>query len=405
MAATRSTRLTAGIGGKISRRLVGSSATGRETEPLTESAPAAISTHSFAHYWGHAVSVDSEIMHRHTQLARTGYVPERTFASVAHRRIIDWRAGILGRNRGRLERKLRLNSLVGGFFDVEQRRHFVEMAANLGCEFAIESLDLRDLVDGRFANPLETAEMTQQRAPTHRTDAFDIVEHRAQPRATPQFAVVGDRKSMRLVANPHEQEQRGRVLRQHDRILAPGNEDAFLGFRHFFFAPVVQHVLFGQRHAIDLIEQSELAQHFERDVQLSLAAVDHPQIRVDVFAHCTLEPALQDFVHAGEVILSFEAANPVAAVEILARLAFVEGDLRSDHHRALQIRNVVAFHPLGRVAQTELDAKILEHLLAGLLVIAPRSKTLARIVHRHFEQAELLAALRHYYFAFLSAPL
>jgi hypothetical protein len=150
------------------------------------------------------------------------------------------------------------------------------------------------------------------------------------------------------------------------------------------FATVVQYVLLGQRNAVDLIEQIELTQHFERDVQLPLAAVDYPQIGVFFFTHSSFEAALQDFVHAGEIVLTFEAANAVAAVEILLRLAFVERHLRSDDHRALQIRDVVAFHPLGRVAQTEFDAQVFEHFLASLFVVAARGEALTRVVHRHF---------------------
>ena len=115
-----------------------------------------------------------------------------TFASVAHRRIIDWRASAIGRNRGRFERKRRLIGGIGRFFDVKQRSRLVEVPANLSRKFAVESLDLGDPIGRRFANPLEAAEMTEERTPTHRTDALDIVEHRSQPRAAPQL----DRKSV-----------------------------------------------------------------------------------------------------------------------------------------------------------------------------------------------------------------
>jgi len=53
-----SSQLTASGGGKISRDLIGSSPTGRETARLAESAPAAIGTHSFAHQRRRAVDVD-----------------------------------------------------------------------------------------------------------------------------------------------------------------------------------------------------------------------------------------------------------------------------------------------------------------------------------------------------------
>jgi hypothetical protein len=55
--------------------------------------------------------------------------------------------------------------------------------------------------------------------------------------------------------------------------------------------------------------------------------------------------------------------------------------------------------------QVQLDAQTFEHRLASFFVVAARGETLARIVHRHFEQPEFLAAPRQYHFDFLSAPL
>ena len=75
--------------------------------------------------------------------------------SIADGRVVDWRAGVVGGNRGRFERKTSSDRRASAdFLDVEQRRHFVEMPANLGGEIAIESLDRRDLIDG---SPRESA--------------------------------------------------------------------------------------------------------------------------------------------------------------------------------------------------------------------------------------------------------
>ncbi len=279
------------------------------------------------------------------------------------------------------------------------------MASDFGGQVAVEAFYCCDLVGGGFTDPAEASEVTEHRAAADWADAFDVIEDRAQPCAAAELAIVSDRKSMCLVADADQQEERGRILRQHYWILAVWQEDALFGFGDFFFVTLIEDVLLGERHAIDLIAQIEFAQHFERDVQLTLAAVDYPQVGILFLASGAFEPALEDFVHRGEIVLAFEAANPVAAIKIFLRLAFVEGDLRADDHRTLQIGDVVAFDALGRVVQIELDAETLEHRLASFFVIAARGETLARIVHRHFQQPKFLAALRQQNLDFLSAPL
>ncbi len=63
---------------------------------------------------------------------------------------------------------------------------------------------------------------------------------------------------MRLVANPHEEEQRGRISWQHDRVLAIWQENTLFGLHHRTFARIVEHVLLGYRNNVDLIEQRML---------------------------------------------------------------------------------------------------------------------------------------------------
>ena len=60
---------------------------------------------------------------------------------------------------------------------------------------------------------------------------------------------------------------------------------------------------------------------------------------------------------------------------------------------------------LGVLCRWSLRAQLLEHPFARVLVVAARGETLARVVHRHLEQPQLLAALRDQELDFLAAPL
>src|SRR5581483_7479048 len=245
----------------------------------------------------------------------------------------------------------------------------------------------------------------QKRPAAHRTYPLDIVKDRTQAGATPEFAIVGDREPMGLVANSHQKKERRRIPGQHDRILSIRQKNALLRLGNFLLHPVVQHVLLRQRDAIDLFDEPLLAQNLERDVELPLASVDYPEVRVVVLAPGPLRPPGQHLRKAGEVILSLEAANPVAAIAVLVRFALVEGYLRTDHHRTLEIGDVVAFNALGRVAQMKPRAQLFEHLLACVLVVAARGETLPRILHRHLQNSQLLTPLREENLHFPAAPL
>ena len=65
------------------------------------------------------------------------------------------------------------------FLFLEHRTHRIEIAPHLGRQLAIHPLHHGYLVRARRANPLEASEVAQQRAPAHRSDTLDIVEHRA----------------------------------------------------------------------------------------------------------------------------------------------------------------------------------------------------------------------------------
>src|SRR5271170_1478083 len=89
----------------------------------------------------------------------------------------------------------------------EQRRHLIKMTPNLSRKIAVESLDGRDLVNACLVDPFEAAEMPQHRPPPRRPYTIDVIEHRAQSRAPAQFAIVGNRKTMGFIANPHQHEE------------------------------------------------------------------------------------------------------------------------------------------------------------------------------------------------------
>src|SRR5438093_8932300 len=67
----------------------------------------------------------------------------------------------------------------------------------------------RDLLDRRVPDPLRRAEDPEERPATLRADARQVVEGRTRLTLRPQVAVVGDRETVRLVAQPLDQVERG----------------------------------------------------------------------------------------------------------------------------------------------------------------------------------------------------
>src|SRR6267143_2319311 len=93
-------------------------------------------------------------------------------------------------------------------------------------ELEIEPLDLRDLLRTGGADPAERAEVREQRALALLADARDLLQQAAEVPFAPLLAMVGDRKPVRFVAQPRQEEQLAGVLPQDDRVLLPGKEDA-----------------------------------------------------------------------------------------------------------------------------------------------------------------------------------
>src|SRR6266851_5908159 len=147
------------------------------------------------------------------------------------------------------------------------------MTPDLSRKLEIDALYRCKLLDRRLADSPQASEISQQCTSPHRPDSFDIVEHGTQPRAATELAIVRDRETMRLVSDPHEQEQRGRVSRQDDRVLAIRQENTLFGLHHRTFARIVEHVLLGYRNHVDLIEQLMFLQNFDRDIALALPVV------------------------------------------------------------------------------------------------------------------------------------
>src|SRR5260370_31352424 len=220
------------------------------------------------------------------------------------------------------------------------------MTPDLSRKLEVDALHQRKLLDRRLADSAQAPEIAQQCPPPDRPYSFDIVEHGPQPRAATEFAIIGDREAMRLVANPHEQKQCGRVSRQDDRVLAIRQENTLFGLHHRTFTRIVEHVRLGDQNNVNLIEQLVLLQNFDRDIELALAAVDYPEVGELVVGDRTLEAPAQDLVHTGEVVLPIDRAHPVAAIKLLLRLALVEGHPRGDPHSALPGCGLWSFHPL-----------------------------------------------------------
>src|SRR5262245_60434581 len=99
-------------------------------------------------------------------------------------------------------------------------------------------------------------------------------------------------EAMRFVANPLHEQQRGIVGGERDWLLAIANE---------------QELFFLRDTDRDEIREAELFQGGVGGGQLSLAAVDHDEIRKrSAFLEQLPVPPMDDFVHRGEVILSSE---------------------------------------------------------------------------------------------------
>src|SRR5262245_19068528 len=75
-----------------------------------------------------------------------------------------------------------------------------------------------ELLRGRVEQPFRRAEVLEQRAPPHRPDPFELVEHRLAGRGDAPRAVEREREAVRFVANALEELESRRMLREHDRV-------------------------------------------------------------------------------------------------------------------------------------------------------------------------------------------
>ena len=106
--------------------------------------------------------------------------------------------------------------------------------------------------------------MAQQRAPPGRADAVELVEHRLARGGVAALAVEGDREPVRLVAQPLQQLQPGRVVGQQHRGRPAGQE----------------HLLDPLRERDHRDARQVVGLHRgERRRELALAAVDHDEVR------------------------------------------------------------------------------------------------------------------------------
>ncbi len=174
--------------------------------------------------------------------------------------------------------------------------------------------------------------MTQQCPAPDRADTLDIVEYRAQPRATAKFAVVGNCEPVGFVTHPYEKEQGGRVPGQYQGVFAIGQEDALFRFFHPALTRVIEDVLLGDRNHIDLIRQPCFFKNFNRYIKLTFATINYPEIGEVVLFDCAPQSPAKNFVHAGVIVLAFDGADAIAAIQRFLGFALIKRDLRGDHH-------------------------------------------------------------------------
>ena len=224
-------------------------------------------------------------------------------------------------------------------------------------------------------------------------DAADAIQRRAEPLFGAQTPVVGDRKTVRLVAHALQQEQRGRVGFEDDRVLAAGQEYTlrrtgdFLGKR----GALGSHL--GEADHVDLVDR-QLAQHLDRDPELALAAVHDQQVGQVVLGHGARVPPRQDLVHHAEVVRALDRLDAEAAVALLVRLALVEDDHRAHRQIALDVGDVETLDAFRRVAQAQGAAQAVQRLFLVLLAAPFLDEAVAGVLFRHFHQAEFVPAPR-----------
>ena len=208
----------------------------------------------------------------------------------------------------------------------------------------------------------------------------------------------GYRKTVGLVPQSLHQVKRLGITGQDDRLGSMGNEKPL--------------VLFGQSSQRYIV-QSQFQQYLQGRRKVPLTAVDQHQVRHNTPGTIALrlgfipapgpsggqpaESTPQHFLHAGIIVHPFYRLNLKAPVVAGSGLAILEHHHAAHHIGALNMRNVVALHPLGQHRQTQLFLQFRHGLLNHTGIVQPLDpllhQTLGGIFRHHVQQFLVLAAL------------
>src|SRR5947207_675597 len=97
--------------------------------------------------------------------------------------------------------------------------------ANATIIFWPEAFHFTDVLDARRAQPVDAAEVREQRAATHRAETREIVENALANFLRLQGGVVGVGEPVRLVAQPLQEIQRRRIERKIQGRALVGKDD------------------------------------------------------------------------------------------------------------------------------------------------------------------------------------
>src|SRR3984893_685724 len=316
-------------------------------------------------------------------------------------------------------------------------------------QLEVEAFHLRDLLGHGRPDAPERSKMAEQRALALVADAGDLLQDRAEVALAAQLAVEGDGEPVRLVAQACEQVQLAGVLAQHHRVLLSREEDALRAPFHLALSEsallsrsppprlrgggallclalrdlrdlrlrprplrprfrdaetlarseallILQHPALrqpGERQV--LTAQPRLLQCRPGDVELALSPVDHQEIGQVLLLDAALQSPRKYLERRGEIIARSLAPHLEEAVPALVRLAVGGQDLRADRELTLEGGDVEAFDPPGKARQAQPGLEARQRLELALLRPGLLLEALARILHRHLDQAHLLATLRH----------
>ena len=157
--------------------------------------------------------------------------------------------------------------------------------------------------------------------------------------AVSQFAVVGDREAVGLVAQCLEHPQRRVVAVEHNRFTAPGQKDLLVALGQSDHR---------QRGA------SDFDQRVDRAGELPLAAVDHDQVgERPLLLQQPPEVADQHFVHHREIVALVDGSDPEPPVVLPVGPPPFEGDQTGDGQFAEDVRDVESDDPVGGLCKPE----------------------------------------------------